>query len=202
VEFILVIAGYLIGSIPFAYIAGKIFKGIDIRKTGDGNVGAANAFREIGPLAGLLVMVADVGKGVAAILLVQAFSTHVITVYLTGIAAVAGHAWPIFLGFKGGRGEATAGGVLVALLPAMLILLAIAIIPFVLTRNTLLLGAILFVPLWLVALLTGHSGLLIGYTILLPCMVGIIHYFTTRNLSSENKKRGRFMRKSRNCDDS
>jgi acyl phosphate:glycerol-3-phosphate acyltransferase len=201
VEAILIIAGYFIGAIPFAYIAGKIFKGIDIRKTGDGNVGAANVFREIGALAGLLVMVADIGKGVAAILLVQAFSSQMITVYLTGIAVVAGHTWPVFLGFKGGRGEATAGGVLVVLLPAMLILLAIAIIPFILTRNTMLLGAILFAPLWLLALLTGASGMLIGYSILLPCFVGINHYFTTRNLSQEIKKRGRVMRKNRKSND-
>ena len=146
-QVILIVAGYLIGSIPFAYVAGRVVKGIDIRKTGDGNVGAANAFHEIGAGAGIIVMVADVLKGVAAIFLVRAFSSEILTIYLTGVAVVAGHTWPVFLGFKGGRGEATASGVLVVLLPqAMLILLGIALVPFVLTRNTMLLGAILFLP--------------------------------------------------------
>ena len=189
---VLIIIGYLLGSIPAAYIAGR-FKGIDIRKVGDGNVGAANAFRQVGPLAGLSVILVDVFKGVGAIFVAQAFSSSQLVVFLVGIAAVAGHVWPLFIGFKGGRGEATAGGVLVALVPPMLILLAIGLIPFILTRNTLLLGAILFAPLWLVVWITGGSPALIVYSIGLPCMVGVTHFLTTRNLPEHLKKSGRLM---------
>jgi glycerol-3-phosphate acyltransferase PlsY len=189
---VLIIIGYLLGSIPSAYIAGR-FKGIDIRKVGDGNVGAANAFREVGPVAGILVILADVFKGVGAVFVAQAFTGSQLTVFLVGIAAVAGHVWPVYIGFKGGRGEAVAGGVLVALIPPMLILLAIALIPFLLTRNTLLLGAILFAPLWLVAWITGGSLALIGYSILLPCLVGVSHVVNTRNLPEDLKKSGRIM---------
>jgi acyl phosphate:glycerol-3-phosphate acyltransferase len=195
VEVILVIAGYLIGSIPFAYIAGKIVKGIDIRKAGDGNVGAANAFRQIGHWTGIMVMVADVGKGVAAVLLARAFNSQILVIYLTGFAVVAGHAWPIFLGFKGGRGEATASGVLVVLLPqAMLTLFGIALIPFFFTRNTMLLGAILFLPLWLAALLMGESIYTIIYSAVLPTLVGLNHLITTRHLGQEVRNNGKFMR--------
>jgi glycerol-3-phosphate acyltransferase PlsY len=189
---VLIIIGYLLGSIPSAYIAGR-FKGIDIRKVGDGNVGAANAFREVGPVAGILVILADVFKGVGAVFVAQAFTGSQLTVFLVGMAAVAGHVWPVYIGFKGGRGEAVAGGVLVALIPPMLILLAIGLIPFLLTRNTLVLGAILFAPLWLVVWITGGSPALIGYSILIPCVVGVTHVVTTRNLPEDLKKSGRII---------
>ncbi len=185
-----IVVSYLLGSIPSAYIAGRL-KGIDIRKAGDGNVGAANAYREVGPVAGIVVIFADVFKGVAAIALTQTYAPQW-AVFLAGLAAVAGHIWPVYIGFKGGRGEATAGGVLVTLLPyPELILLALAIIPFIITRNTMLLGGILFAPLWLVALLMGASMVLVTYSIALPCVVGLTHFFTTRHLSSDLKKSGR-----------
>jgi glycerol-3-phosphate acyltransferase PlsY len=192
VEAVLIIIGYLLGSIPSAYIAGR-FKGIDIRRVGDGNVGAANAFREVGPIAGLLVILVDVFKGVGAIFVAQAFTGSHLIVFLVGIAAVTGHVWPVYIGFKGGRGEATAGGVLVALIPPMLILLAIAFVPFILTRNTMLLGAILFAPLWLVVWITGGSLALIAFSVGLPCMVGLTHFLTTRHLPAHLKKSGRLM---------
>lgn len=190
-----ILFSYLLGAIPTAYILGRVLKGLDIREVGDGNVGAANAYREIGAIVGVGVMLIDICKGVAAILITQAFASHLV-VLLAGFAVVTGHIWSPFIGFKGGRGEATASGVLVVLLPqAMLILLAIAIIPFLIThRNTVVLGAILFAPLWLVAWLTGASVDLIGYSLGLPCLVGITHFFTTRKLSPEIKQRGKYMR--------
>ena len=192
--FLLVIS-YLLGAFPAAYIAGRILKGTDIRAVGDGNVGAANAFREIGPLVGMLVMVTDICKGVAAVLITQAFAPQLV-VFMAGFAVVAGHIWSPFIGFRGGRGEATASGVLVVLLPReMFILLGVGIIPFLIThRNTMVLGAILFAPLWLVAWLMGASGDLILFSIALPCLVGITHYFSTRKLPPEVRQRGKFMR--------
>jgi len=131
---------------------------------------------------------------VIAIIIVQTFASQLV-VFLAGFAVVAGHAWSPFIGFKGGRGEAAASGVLVVLLPqAMLILLAAAIIPFIITRNTLVLGAILFAPLWAAAWLFGASGALISYSIAIPCVVGLTHFFTTRKLSAEVKQKGRSMR--------
>jgi glycerol-3-phosphate acyltransferase PlsY len=191
---IYILIGYLLGSIPSAYIAGRLAKGIDIRKSGDGNVGAANAFREIGPRVGLAVMAVDVLKGSAAVIIAQSFTSQPV-VFLTGFAAVAGHIWPLYIGFKGGRGEATAAGVLAVLLPqAMLILLGIAAIPFILTRNAMLLGAMLFAPLWLAALLMGASAALISFVIGLPCMVGIIHFLTTRRLAAHVRSQGKYFR--------
>ena len=191
---VLIIFSYLLGSIPSAYIAGRALKGIDIRKVGDGNVGAANAYHEIGRFAGWIVLVVDVCKGAAAVLITQIFASQLI-VFLAGLAVIVGHTWPLYIGFKGGRGEATTAGVLVALLPqAMLSLLGIAIIPFAITRNTMVLGAILFAPLWLGALIMGASGALISYSAALPCLVGISHFVTTRHLAPGAKQKGRYMR--------
>ncbi len=192
---LLVVFSYLLGGIPSAYIAGRVFKGIDIREAGDGNVGAANAFREVGLFGGLLVMVIDICKGVAATLITQAFAPQLV-VFLAGFAVVAGHIWSPYIGFKGGRGEATASGVLVVLLPReMFILLAVAIVPFIIThRNTMVLGAILFAPLWLVAWLMGASSALIIYSLALPCLVGITHFVATRKLPPALRQRGKFLR--------
>jgi len=191
---ILVLFSYLLGSIPSAYVAGRVLKRIDIRNVGDGNVGAANAYREIGPVAGVTVLVADVCKGAIAVTVAQTFASQLI-VFLAGLAVVAGHNWPVYIGFRGGRGEATAIGVLCVLLPqAMLILLGVCAVPFLVTRNTMLAGAILFAPLWLVALLMGASGALIGYSIGLPCLVGLTHLLTTRNLPDDVKGRSNYMR--------
>jgi acyl phosphate:glycerol-3-phosphate acyltransferase len=188
-----IVCSYLAGSIPTGYIAGKMVKNIDIRQAGDGNVGAANVFREVGPLAGLVVMLADIAKGAGTIIIAQQFASPLI-VYFSGVAVLAGHIWPIYLGFKGGRGESTAAGVLVVLLPqAMLILAAVSLVPFILTRNTILLGAMLFAPLWLVAWILGASLPLICYSIGLPCIVGLTDLFTKRHLDKEIRARGKFM---------
>jgi glycerol-3-phosphate acyltransferase PlsY len=190
----LVLFGYLLGSIPSAYIAGRLVKGIDIRKVGDGNVGAANAYREIGSKAGMAVLVADVGKGAIAVSITSILASQPV-VLLAGVGAVAGHNWPLYIGFRGGRGESTAIGVLSVLLPQeMLILLAVSAVPFFVTRNTMVAGAILFSPLWLVALLMGAPAALVGYSIGLPCLVGLTHFLTTRHLPEEAKEIANYMR--------
>ena len=189
----LVLFSYLLGSIPSAYIAGRLVKGIDIRKVGDGNVGAANAYREIGSKAGMAVLVADVGKGAIAVSITSILASQPV-VLLAGLGAVAGHNWPLYIGFRGGRGESTTLGVLSVLLPQpMLILLAVSAVPFFVTRNTMLVGAILFSPLWLVALLTGASLALVVYSIGLPCLVGLTHLVTTRHLPEEAKETANYM---------
>jgi len=191
---LLFLLSYLLGSIPVAYIVGRVFKGIDIRNFGDGNVGAVNAYRGIGPAAGVVVLIADVSKGAIAVLVAQAFASQLVTL-LAGFAVVAGHNWPIYIGFRGGRGQATTIGVLCALLPrAMFILLAVCAVPFLVTRNTKIAGVILFAPLWLAALLTGASGVLVAYSIGLPCLVGSTHFLTTRHLSDNVKDRAKYMR--------
>ena len=99
------ILGYLLGSIPTAYIAGRLLRGRDIRQMGDGNVGAQNAFRQLGAKVGITVGIIDIGKGALAVLIAQAAGIPLVAVLITGAAAVVGHNWPVFLGVRGGRGE-------------------------------------------------------------------------------------------------
>jgi len=131
-----VIVAYLLGSIPFAYIAGRLIKGIDIRQVGGGNAGALNTMREVGTVAGFGVLFADIAKGVLAVLIAQWLGLSLIFVFIAGFAAVVGHNWPVFLHFRGGKGAATTLGVLLVLAPIeLLISFAIVVIVVLVTSN-------------------------------------------------------------------
>jgi glycerol-3-phosphate acyltransferase PlsY len=132
---IALVAAYLIGAIPPAYIAGRLIKGIDIRQVGTRNMGAMNVFYQVGFAAGLLVLAVDIGKGAAAVALARWLGVPEIAAWLAGAAAVIGHGFPVFLKFHGGRGGATCIGILVFLMPwAIPIYLAIFGIALLLTR--------------------------------------------------------------------
>ena len=179
--YLIVILGYLLGSIPTAYIAGRLIKGRDIREMGDGNVGAQNAFRQLGARIGVTVGIVDVGKGALAILIAQAVNIPQLAILATGAAAIIGHNWPVFIGFKGGRGEATTIGVLLILVTQpMLILGAMAAAVLIKTKNVVLASVVLFLPLSLVSWWLGVSGGLVAYSIGLPCLVGLTHYVRIR----------------------
>ncbi len=116
------LAGYLLGSIPSGYLAGRWLKGVDIRTLGSGSTGATNVLRQFGKAPALVVFLVDVLKGTAAVLLAKALLQPLgITadsdwwVVLTGLAALAGHIWPIWLGGRGGKAVATGLGMLLGL---------------------------------------------------------------------------------------
>jgi glycerol-3-phosphate acyltransferase PlsY len=139
---IAVLIGYLLGSIPSAYLVGRLRKGIDIREVGSRNMGAMNVFYQVGSIEAVLVTLVDLGKGVGAILLVRWLSgSPLVSPFdlLTGIAgtaAVIGHIFPVFLKFRGGKGAATAIGILIFLMPwAVPFLFAVFAIALLLTRN-------------------------------------------------------------------
>ena len=119
--FWLLVASYLIGSIPFSYLVARCWKGIDIRNYGSGNVGMTNVWRNAGPVAGALAWLGEFGKGIMVIILAKQFGDPVV-VAAAGLAVLAGHSWPVFLGFKGGKMVSTFAGVLTAIsLPVGLI---------------------------------------------------------------------------------
>jgi acyl phosphate:glycerol-3-phosphate acyltransferase len=125
------IAGaYLLGSIPFALIAGKVRKGIDIRQVGSGNTGAANVLRAVGWQAAALVFLADAGKAIAPVLFLRAVANPPLPLLevIGAMAAIAGHNWPVFLRFKGGKGVSSSFGVLLVISP---VAGAIALVVFV-----------------------------------------------------------------------
>ena len=117
-----IILSYLIGSIPTAYIFGRIVKGVDIRKHGSGNVGATNAFRVLGAGFGITVLLLDALKGLVCVVNISDFILSrglglnpLMLRVILGLTAVAGHSWTVFLNFKGGKGMAVTLGVLAGL---------------------------------------------------------------------------------------
>ena len=131
-----IISGYLLGSIPTAYIVARLQKGIDIRTVGTGNMGGANVMREIGTWEGILVILVDVLKGMVAILVAQTMNIPDLWVFGAGSAALVGHNFPVFVGFRGGRGTATCIGIFLVLAPiAAIVVLVMVVIPFFATRK-------------------------------------------------------------------
>lgn len=134
-DVIIVVAGYLLGSIPFGFVVPRLVRGEDIRARGSGNVGASNVFRVYGRWLGVPVALLDVGKGFGPALIGLLVGGEWVGV-LAGAAAMLGHARPVWLGFsRGGKMVATAGGVTLALAPlAALACLGVWLVAFRLTR--------------------------------------------------------------------
>ena len=137
-----VAAGYLIGAIPTGVIVGKLYRGVDVRQYGSRRTGATNVLRTLGPGASAVVLSVDLAKGAAVVLVARlllggiepAWWSHVGEV-LAALCALAGHNWPVYIGFRGGRGVAVAGGSMFALLPtAAAIALAVGLLVMALSR--------------------------------------------------------------------
>jgi glycerol-3-phosphate acyltransferase PlsY len=112
------VAAYFLGSIPFGLLLGKLFGGRDVRKAGSGNIGATNVARVAGPVAGILTLLLDAAKGTLAVYLAARLSEQSSTwMMIAGLCALVGHCFPIWLGFRGGKGVATAAGVFLVLSP-------------------------------------------------------------------------------------
>ena len=122
--------GYLFGSIPFAYLLARRHRGIDLRLAGSGNVGAANLLRTTTKRMGMSAMALDVGKGVATVLVARQIESGVAIPAVAGLGAILGHIYPVWLGFRGGKGVATACGVFAVLAP---VATAVASLFFVVT---------------------------------------------------------------------
>ncbi|GCL70492.1 acyl-phosphate glycerol 3-phosphate acyltransferase [Paenibacillus naphthalenovorans] len=142
------VIGYLLGSVSFSCLAGKLLKGIDIRQHGSGNAGATNTMRVLGKGPGITVLLLDVIKGMSAVWTGSYLSGgSSLFEVLAGISVIVGHNWPIFFGFRGGKGIATTIGVMatLAFFPALYAGI-IAILSIVLTRYVSL-GSLLFTAL-------------------------------------------------------
>ena len=169
--------GYILGSIPTAYVVSRVRKGIDIRTIGSGNMGGANVMREIGTQEGVLVGLFDIAKGAGAILIAQALNVSELWIFGTGFAALVGHNFPVFAGFRGGRGSATIMGIFLVLAPtAALVTLAVVAIPFFASRK--FVGAIIIG----FALLPLFAWLLEGSLSLVRYALAIDVFMLIRNL--------------------
>jgi glycerol-3-phosphate acyltransferase PlsY len=150
-----VVLAYLLGAVPFAAIAARAC-GRDLRREGSGNLGATNAIRVLGPAVGVPVLLADIAKGWVAVAFVPGWlgSAGVTTALMCGVAVVAGHVWPVFLRFRGGKGVAAGAGAFLGLAPAATGM-ALAVFVFVLLATryvslaSLVAAAALPILLWL-----------------------------------------------------
>jgi len=152
VTLLVIAAAYLIGSIPFGYLLARFWKGIDIRKYGSGNIGATNVWRTLGKGPGMVVLALDLLKGVTAVLLAKQLENTDIAVLGAALAVMAGHSWPLWLGFKGGKIIATGAGAVLAIAPLPLLLAFLVWVTTVALTRYVSLGSILgaiSLPLWM-----------------------------------------------------
>ena len=173
----------LIGSFPTSSLAARLLKRQDIRSIGDNNAGAANVYRNLGARAGLAVGTVDIAKGTLAVLLAR-FTGGEATLQMTaGLAAVAGHNWPFYLQFRGGRGAATTLGVFMGILPMPAVPLSMgALLILALSRRATVALSFLFLSMPLVVWLTHGKLAFLGYVVLLPVVVGIAHFASQRKI--------------------
>jgi len=182
-------AAYLLGSISGSLWLGKL-RGVDIRTQGSGNAGGTNAFRTQGWAFALGTVLIDIGKGVAAVALMRWAGGDVLLQMLGALLAVAGHVWPVFHGFRGGKGAATLVGGLALLWPmALLPLLGVWFLVLLSTGyvglGTVLAGVAL--PLW--ALLEGRDSAWLGFAVAVAILLAWTHRANLQRLRAGNEHR-------------
>jgi glycerol-3-phosphate acyltransferase PlsY len=145
-SFLIIVGAYLLGSIPFGYLLVKAGQGADVRESGSGGTGATNVSRRAGKLAGLLTLLLDALKGTIAVLLARWLATPDFginwTVSAAAIAVIMGHIFPVWLGFRGGKGVATGLGAFLGLFPLAVVCALVIFIPIVALTRYVSLGSI------------------------------------------------------------
>ena len=195
---ILVVGAYLLGSIPSSVWLGKWIKGIDLRKQGSGNAGATNAFRVLGKPIGVVVFALDMLKGFLAVnlshfqkeILPDSESWMILRIVL-GLLAVAGHIYPLFAGFKGGKGVATMAGVGLAIHPyAALAAIGIYLLVFLIFRLSALgsLSAVISYPVWVILVFQSEFRAVWAFSVAVPVLIFITHRSNIARLISGKEK--------------
>ncbi|MFS0786815.1 glycerol-3-phosphate 1-O-acyltransferase PlsY [Shouchella sp. 1P09AA] len=158
---------YLLGSVSFSYLIAKKIKKIDIRKEGSGNAGATNTLRVLGVGPAISVLLLDVGKGILPVIVAMLITDVALVHVLAGLAAILGHNWPIYFGFRGGKGVATSIGVLATLVFLPSLLAGVIAIASIFITRYVSLGSLLF------AILT---PVVLGILLLIPSFTYPIEY--------------------------
>ncbi len=189
-----ILCGYLMGAVPVGYLVGRWTKGIDVRQYGSGKTGMTNVSRSLGIRFGIFVLFVDAGKGAAAVLAARALTDALLLQSLAAAAAVVGHNYPVFLGFKGGRGVSTGLGSLIAISPfAGLIALTSGAIVIGLSRYVSLgsiTGTVVGGVVLLASGLFGSAGLdYIPYALLTAALIVFAHRDNIRRLSRGEERR-------------
>jgi glycerol-3-phosphate acyltransferase PlsY len=186
-----VVIGYLLGAIPTAYIVVKLRKGEDIRKLDVGNVGAGSTFRTCGIGAGTVVAIVDVGKGAGSILIAHyALGVSEPWVLGAGLAAVIGHTYPVFIGFKGGQGAATIIGIFFVLAPKAMGVLLIPMAIILIINRKVFFGRLFFTIFVVAPFLPLVIWLFGGSLMLTLYSLAIILFVILKNLHRRREMKG------------
>lgn len=170
------LGAYFLGSIPSAFILVYLVKGVDIRQHGTRNVGALNTYQQVGTWGALLVLLADAGKGVAAVVVPALVGAPDWTVFATTLLVVVGHNWPVFLKFRGGKGAAAILGISLALVPVLtLIALGPVVLIVLLIRNVVIAAAFGFILLNTLLLVTDQEIEQVAICIFLTLVVTVTY---------------------------
>jgi len=187
---VIVIVAYLIGSIPFGYLIVRRKIGADIRQTGSGGTGATNVSRRAGKAAGILTLLLDAAKGSAAVLIAKAVAGDDWVIAAAAIAALVGHIFPVWLGFRGGKGVATGVGIFLVLAPVALLCAGVVFVAIVALTRYVSLGSIvaaILIPVF-VWLLSDLRPLLIAATVGAALIV-FAHRGNIQRLASHTESR-------------
>lgn len=179
-QVLLIIFAYLLGSLAWSVWIGQWTKGVDLREHGSGNAGATNAFRVLGTPNGILVLVLDALKGFLAVSLLQysPYADQTVFALLIGFAAVLGHIFPIFAGFRGGKGIATLLGVIIALHPgAALLAMGTFLVSLLVSRivSVSSMAAAISLPFWMVYKFQEANEILVIFSIAIALLVIATH---------------------------
>lgn len=177
---IAILIGYLLGSIPTAYIVTRIKTGKDIRQLGGGNVGGLNTYKEVGRLAGIIVAAVDCGKGAATVAITYyALRLNQPYVLISACGAILGHNWMVWLKCTGGKGMGAAFGAMLIVLPVyghtkeLLIFIGIVLLPLLLTQNVALSMGIGLLALPFLSWLSMHSGQFVIWTLVVGLIIAV-----------------------------
>jgi acyl phosphate:glycerol-3-phosphate acyltransferase len=176
VTVLLLAIGYGLGSIPVGLLIARWQKGVDIRQHGSGNTGMTNVLRAVGKGAAALTLAGDLAKGLIPVLLARAWLTSPWAIGLVALAAVVGHAYPVFAGFHGGKGVATTLGVFIPLLPGPLLIAFVVWAACVAFRRQVSVGSLAAATsLPMAALLWGASAAYVLYALLAAVLIWYRH---------------------------
>jgi len=177
----LALGAYVLGSIPTAYLLVRWLKGQDIRDEGSHNVGALNTYRQAGTSAGIVVLLVDLAKGVLAVMVPRLLGAGDWALFITTPLVVAGHNWPVFLNFKGGKGAAAIFGISLVIVPWLTVITAgPSILVMLLLRNVVLGAAFGFALLNILLWVTGQGSQQLGLCLLLTLLVTATYLINIR----------------------
>jgi glycerol-3-phosphate acyltransferase PlsY len=205
IKFLLIVIAYLLGSIPSSVWIGKRFYGVDIREHGSGNAGFTNTLRVLGWRAGLPVFLLDVLKGYLAVILLRAFNVYIPGTadfvnfqLILGASAVLGHIFPVYVGFRGGKGVATLLGLLLAIQPQpTLICIGIFVVVFLTTRYVSLSSMIAGIsfPILIIFVFKSTISSLVVFSMIVSILLLLTHQKNIERLLNREESRARIIRR-------